>query len=138
MMAGCDAFKNHLPGWGGELMVVMLGYESEVEGADREFEHGEILEGESFIAFNDQSAYVEAAKQEEELELPRNRFEFSYEQRTMVVKTYPELAVVDDIEITSSDPEVLEIVSVEDGRATVRTHKLGDVNTIEQDYPVRV
>ena len=148
MMVGCDAFKNHLPGWGGELMVVMLGYESEVEGADREFEHGEILEGESFIAFNDQSAYDEAAKQEEELELPRNRFEFSSEQRTMVVKTYPELAVVDDIKITSSDPEVLEIVSVEDGRATVRTHKLGDVNihvvvrgavnTIEQDYPVRV
>ena len=149
LMVGCDAIRGRLPGWGGEIMVVMLGYESEVEGADREFEHGEVLEGdENFIAFNDQKAYDEAAKQEDELELPRNRFEFSYEDRTMVVKTYPKLAVVDKITITSSDPSILEIVSVEDGKATVRTHKLGDVNihvkvdgpenSIEQDYPVRV
>ena len=148
-MAGCDAIRGRLSGWGGEIMVVMLGYESEVEGADREFEHGEVLEGDdNFIAFNDQSAYDEAAKQEQELELPRNRFEFSYEERTMVVKTYPKFAEVDKITITSSDPSILEIKSVEDGKAVVLTHKLGDVNvhvkvdgpqnSIEQDYPVRV
>lgn len=136
-----------LKGWGGEIMVAMLGYESEVEGADRGFEHSELFEGDNnFIGFTDQESYDSV--QDQKMELPRNRFEYSSEERRMVVKTYPKMAVVNKISITSSDPSILEVVSVKDGEAVIKTHKLGDVNmhirvegpmnVIENDYPVRV
>ena len=138
---------------GGELRVIQLGYMSEVEGSDRDFENGDLLEGESFIAFFDTTAKLNAMERatygiDETFGNDRNRLELRSNEFELNIKTYPEDVAVNEIKITSSDPSVLEIVSVKGTSVFVRMHKLGDAdvklvvacdkNVMEAVYAIRI
>ena len=136
-LIGCNSIKGSLKGWDGDLLSIMLGYESEVEGADREFEHGEIFEGESFISFVDKASFESAHELKDTFDLPDNHLEYADHSRKLLVKTYPELARVSGIRLKSSDPSILEIISVEGNEITYQTRQVGDVVlTLEVDGPV--
>ena len=154
-----DLDKYGLGSVSAEIMAVQFGYETEVEGGDRGFDHGDELFGtENFVSFMDTASINAARKMNStmlnaDLELPDNRIEFPEGNELLVhfdflVQAYPNGVKVNNIKVESSDPSVLEIVRLEGKKVYAIPHMLGDVNvkvtvvgdknTVINVYPIRI
>lgn len=131
-VSSCNGTPPPLVLYDGTIYTALLGYESEVEGSGRGFEHDDFFQGEHFIPFVDKESMERAKEggvQKEEgygAELPKNRLEFSEDNRELVVKVYPRQEDFRSFELTSSDKSIIEVISISGNKAVVRTHDLGE------------
>lgn len=148
LLASCNGEKFELPL---QISLVQLGYEQDnSENSDR-FDEGQVA-GSFFVAFNDKEVIESGKDMSKEdfggMSFLPSRYEAKEDISTLQVRVYPNNAKVDHIKLVSSNPEVMEIVSVKGKDVEVRCHNLGEttltvtvqgaLNTVQVEYPIRV
>lgn len=158
LLCSCQEILKNLPGYNGEIRAIALGYITELEGSDRDFEDNGTFDDANFVAFSDQASFDSARENASgqdynssivpDADLGRNRFLYQEGEVALKINTYPKGVNVKNISIKSSNPEIMEIVKTEGADVTVVLHNIGDVdvqvsvegsqNSLEATYPIRI
>lgn len=129
-----------------EIRAFSLGYNFDNSSSARRFEDSRFSDS-MYSAFNSKEDIENAKDYKKYLDIGTSRFEYVGET-TFIVKTVPEDAMVGSMLVTSSDPEILEIVKITGKNVSVRLHNVGDVevsvtvngviNTMSAEFPLRI
>lgn len=134
-----------------QIKSVMLGYVTEeVDLSSTGLVDSRKVDGGYYVMFASAGMIAESAGRTgwDQVTSHAGRIVISDDEFRLLMKTTPENAMVDELEVTSSNPAVVSVLRVEGKEVVIRTSKLGEtnlhvrvkgsMNTVEEDFPVRV
>lgn len=132
-----------------KINYFQFGYRADTSDESSRFEEGQV-DASSFVFFADRNSLQAAIDKDytNDAEFKPSKYMYSPGECVLEVVTNPKTALIQQLDVTSSDPSVMSVLGVDGNYVHVKCHKLGEttlsvrvrgaMNSLDGEFPIQV